>query len=98
MLGLCALLGGMFISSNKESGEGRYDIMLRPKNKNLNGIIIELKAAKNCKVEKLKELSEAALKQISEKKYDTDMKAEGIKTIYKYGVAFSGKHVEIAVD
>ena len=98
MLGLCALLGGMFISSNKESGEGRYDIMLRPKNKNLPGIIIELKAAKNCKVEKLKELSEAALKQISEKKYDTDMKAEGIKTIYKYGVAFSGKHVEIAVD
>ena len=98
MLGLCALLGGMFISSNKESGEGRYDIMLRPKNKNLPGIIIELKAAKNCKAEKLKELSEAALKQISEKKYDTDMKAEGIKTIYKYGVAFSGKHVEIAVD
>ena len=46
MLGLCALLGGTFISSNKESGDGRYDIQLKPVNKNLPGILIELKAEK----------------------------------------------------
>lgn len=97
MLGLCALLGGSFISSNKESGDGRYDIQLKPVKKNLPGILIELKAEKNCSGEQLKKLSEAALKQIIDKKYDTEMTTEGIKTIYKYGVAFSGKNVEITV-
>ena len=42
-------------------------------------------------------LSETALKQIIDKQYDTDMLAKGIKTIYKYGVAFSGKQVAITV-
>lgn len=47
--------------------------------------------------EKLKKMSEHALQQIISKRYDTEMKAEGVKTIYRYGVAFSGKKVEIAV-
>jgi len=97
MLGLCALLGGTFVSSNKESGDGRYDIQLKPVNKNLPGILIELKAEKDCSGEQLKKLSEIALKQIIDKKYYTEMTSEGIKTIYKYGVAFSGKNVEITV-
>lgn len=97
MLGLCALFGGTFFSSNKESGDGRYDIQLKPVNKNLPGILIELKAEKDCSGEQLKKLSEIALKQIIDKKYDTEMTSEGIKTIYKYGVAFSGKNVEITV-
>ena len=97
MLGLCALLGGSFISSNKESGDGRYDIQLKPVKKNLPGIIIELKYEKNCSGEQLKKLSEIALQQITDKKYDTEMTTEGIQTIYKYGVAFSGKNVEITV-
>lgn len=97
MLGLCALLGGSFITSNKESGDGRYDIQLKPLDKKLPGILIELKAEKNCTEEKLKKLSEAALKQIIDRKYDTELTAAGIETIYKYGVAFSGKNVEIAV-
>lgn len=97
MLGLCALLGGSFISSNKESGDGRYDIQLKPVKKNLPGILIELKSEKNCSGEQLKKLSETALQQIIDKKYDTEMTTEGIKTIYKYGVAFSGKNVEITV-
>ena len=46
MLGLCALLGGFFVTSNRESGEGRYDIQLKPVKKGLPGIIIELKAEK----------------------------------------------------
>jgi len=98
MLGLCALLGGWFVSSNRESGDGRYDIQLKPKKKGLPGILIEIKACKNCPEEKLKALSETALQQIEDKKYDTEMTAEGIETIYKYGVAFSGKKVEITVS
>ncbi len=97
MLGLCALLGGAFVSSNKESGDGRYDIQLRPLQKNLPGILIELKAEKNCTEGSLKKLAETALKQINDKKYDTELTAAGVKTIYKYGVAFSGKKVEVAV-
>ena len=60
MLGLCALLGGAFVSSNRESGDGRYDIQLKPMKKGLPGILIELKADKNCSNEKLKKLSETA--------------------------------------
>lgn len=95
MLGLCSLLDGFYSTSNKESGYGRYDIQLMPKNKNLPGILIELKAEKNCSGEKLKKLSEKALQQIIVKKYDAEMSAKGIQMIYKYGVAFSGKNVEI---
>lgn len=97
MLGLCALLGGAFVTSNRESGDGRYDIQLKPTQKGLPGILIELKAEKNCSDEKLKKLSETALQQINEKKYETELMAAGIKTIYKYGVAFSGKKVEVTV-
>lgn len=95
MLGLCALLSGAYITSNRESGDGRYDIQLKPKDIKLPGVIIELKAEKNCEPEKLKKLSELALKQIVDKKYDSQMKSEGVDTVYKYGVAFSGKTVEV---
>ena len=95
MLGLCALLSGAYITSNRESGDGRYDIQLKPKDIKLPGVIIELKAEKNCEPEKLKKLSEQALKQIVDKKYDSQMKSEGVATVYKYGVAFSGKAVEV---
>lgn len=98
MLGLCAMLGGSYTTSNRESGNGRYDIQLMPENDGLPGILIELKAEKNCTADKLKKLSEKALKQISDKKYDADMTAKGVKTVYKYGVAFSGKKIEIATE
>ncbi len=98
MLGLCALLSGSYTTSNRESGDGRYDIQLMPKNNLLPGIIIELKAEKGCSGELLKRLSETALKQIDDKRYDTEMTAKGVKTIYKYGVAFSGKTVEVAKE
>lgn len=97
MLGICALVGGFFVTSNRESGNGRYDIQLKPMKEGLPGILIELKAEKKCTEERLKELSEIALKQIIDKKYDTELMADGVKIIYKYGVAFSGKMVEITV-
>ena len=96
VLGLCAMLDNRYIiTSNRESGEGRYDISLSPKDSKMPGIIIELKAEKDADEKELKELAKVALKQIIDKKYDTEMQTKGIKNVIKYGVAFSGKHVEI---
>lgn len=98
MLGLCSLLGGFYVTSNRESGDGRYDIQLMPENSDLPGILIELKAGKRCTEDKLKRLSEIALQQITDKKYDAEMTAKGVKIIYQYGVAFSGKNVRVSVN
>lgn len=98
MLGVCALFGNSYVTSNRESGDGRYDIALSPKVNNLPGIIIELKAEKNCNENELQELAKTALKQINDKKYDTELKSKGVKMIYKYGVAFSGKHVAVEAE
>lgn len=98
MLGVCALFGNSYVTSNRESGDGRYDIALSPKASKLPGIIIELKAEKNCNENELQELAKTALKQINDKKYDTELKSKGVKTIYKYGVAFSGKHVAVEAE
>ena len=99
VLGLCAMLDNRYIiTSNRESGEGRYDISLCPKDSKMPGIIIELKAEKDADAKELKELAKVALKQIIDKKYDTEMQTKGIKNVIKYGVAFSGKHVEIAIE
>lgn len=99
VLGLCAMLDNRYtITSNRESGEGRYDIALYPKNTAMPGILIELKAEKNCTDENLEKLAATALQQIVDKKYDTDMTAKGIGSVIKYGVAFSGKNVKIALE
>lgn len=96
VLGLCVMMDNKYyISSNGESGEGRYDIQMLPKAESEPGILIELKAVKHSSEEKLKQLSEIALEQIENRKYDTEMKTKGIKKIFKYGVAFSQKKVEI---
>lgn len=96
VLGLCATLDNRFyITSNRESGEGRYDICLCPKDGKLPGILIELKAAKDCPEDELKELSEKALEQIDARKYETELTVKGVRNILKYGVAFSGKRVMI---
>lgn len=99
VLGLCATLDNRFyITSNRESGEGRYDICLCPKDGKLPGILIELKAAKDCTEDELKVLSEKALAQIDNRKYETELTVKGIRNILKYGVAFSGKKVQITAE
>lgn len=96
VLGLCAMMDNRYyVTSNRESGQGRYDIQLMPKYNKMPGILIELKADKKCN--DLKELSKTALQQIDDRKYDVDMKTKGIKKIFKYGVAFSGKNVEVTL-
>ena len=83
LIGLSATLESYRCDSNKESGNGRYDIQLKSLKENLPGIIIELKAEKNCSEEKLEDLAKTALKQIDDKKYDTELKSAGIHKIIK---------------
>lgn len=93
MLGLLLTLGDKYIiTSNRESGYGRYDIALEPKDKKNYGLIFEFKIGdKNSIAEKAKE----ALVQINEKKYDIAMKNNGVSKVIKIGMAFSGKDVAI---
>ena len=96
ILGLCAIMDSRFeIRSNRESGEGRYDIQLKPRIASLPGILIELKAAKTGDGTNLKAFAQAALDQIEEKQYAIELQANGVSSILKYGVAFRGKEVEI---
>ena len=96
VLGLIALMDNQYkIKSNRESGEGRYDISLIPRESKYPGIIMELKWKKNLNADALGELAEEALVQINDKKYDTEMKEEGICDVLKFGIAFSGKKVSI---
>ena len=87
-----------YLLSNRESGEGRYDIQLQPKSDDMPGIIIEIKAANDASEEKLKALAANALAQIESKHYDTELSAHGVQTIHKYGIAFCGKKVEIVTN
>ena len=99
VLGLCAMMDSRYVvRSNRESGEGRYDIALTPKTKAMPGILIELKAVGKQDQMDLKRVSELGLSQMKEKHYETEMVSQGITTIYRYGVAFRGKEVEIATD
>lgn len=96
ILGLCAMLDNRYhITSNREAGNGRFDIQMLPLNKNLPGILIELKAGKNCNNEQLDELAESALAQMGDRQYHVEMNVRGVKDILKYGIAFSGKKVSI---
>ena len=83
-----------YISSNKESGLGRYDLVMEPKNKNDKAYILEFKVAKS--EESLNKESQEAVEQIISKKYDVNLKEKGIKNIIFIGVAFYGKLVKVA--
>ncbi|MCR5294363.1 MAG: AAA family ATPase [Lachnospiraceae bacterium] len=98
VLGLVASLSSRYyIRSNRESGEGRFDLQLEPKQKNLPGVIMEFKAADAKDKDRLPELAEKALKQIEDRSYKTEMQERGIGRIVCYGAAFSGKRVEVRV-
>lgn len=85
------------VVSNRESGFGRYDIMLIPKRNNMNGIIIEFKVFNEKREKNLEETAQNALKQIESKKYETQLLSEGVpmERIRKYAFAFEGKEVLI---
>lgn len=91
MLGLCAVLSNRYrVRSNRESGLGRFDIMLIPRVKEIPAFIYEFKYTKDEKID-LNVLAEEALKQIDEKKYDAELSGFGVDNVVKIGIAFRGK-------
>lgn len=81
------------IKSNRESGDGRYDISLIPRENRYPGIIMELKWKKDLSEDGLTGLADEALAQINNNRYDAEMIEDGIQDILKFGIAFSGKKV-----
>ncbi|MCP4154983.1 MAG: AAA family ATPase, partial [bacterium] len=87
------LPAGYRLKSNRESGYGRYDIMIIPPDASRLGFIIEFK--KPMKKQSMESAVKAALKQIDEKKYETELEQEGIKSYKKLAIVFKGKKVII---
>ena len=98
VLGLIAeLVADYVVTSNRESGFGRYDVMIEPKDKNRDAMILEFKVYNAGKEKSLEDTVQAALTQIEEKQYEISLIANGISPdrIRKYGFAFEGKKVLI---
>lgn len=94
VLELIAMMESQYkIKSNRESGKGRFDICLMPRDDNHPGMIMELKWKKNLDDNELALLADEAISQIDSMEYDSEMKSEGIEKILKFGIAFSGKRV-----
>ena len=94
------ILGMMFyldrdyiVKSNEESGLGRYDVSIEPRNKNNRAYILEFKVTKN--EEDLEKESKEAIEQIISKKYDVSLKDRGVKEIVFLGIAFCGKLLKV---
>ena len=90
-----------YISSNRETGGGRADLLLEPKSRKYPGVIFEFKVLreqesdKKVLEEKLKELAQNAYQQILDKNYDAELRKRNVKTIYRYGVAFHKKTLSV---
>jgi hypothetical protein len=94
VLGILVALSDTYeVKSNRESGYGRYDIMMIPKDKENLGIVIEFKKVRKRRKETLEKAVENALKQIVEKNYKQELLDLGVKNILELGVAFEGKEV-----
>jgi hypothetical protein len=83
------------VKSNRESGYGRYDIMIIPKGPNQVGCVMEFKTVDKEDNETVETAAAAALAQIEEKKYETELIERGIENIKKLAVVFSGKDVYV---
>ena len=89
LAGLLSGFKGYNLKSNRESGDGRPDLLLMEKRKREIAIIIEVKDTKN--FSELENLCDEALAQIEENRYEAELKQESYKKIIKYGIAFCGK-------
>ena len=94
---LVGLKDSYYVNSNRESGLGRYDIMLEPKDKNGNSFIMEFKVHKPEKEKDIEETIANAKKQIEEKQYEESLKERGFTNITKMVFAFKGKEVKMEV-
>ena len=94
---LVGLKDTYYVNSNRESGFGRYDIMLEPKDKNGNSFIMEFKVMENMEEKTIEDTIENAKKQIEEKGYEENLKERGFTNITKMVYAFNGKEVKMSV-
>ncbi|WP_248625366.1 PD-(D/E)XK nuclease domain-containing protein [Natroniella acetigena] len=83
------------VNSNRESGYGRYDVMIIPKDTNKLEVVIEFKKVNKHRNEDLEEAVEDALEQIEDRRYRQDLIRKGINNVLEIGIAFSGKRVMI---
>ena len=94
LLGMTALFVPEYVvESNRESGYGRFDIAIFPKDTDKAGVLMEFKAADS--EAQLKDKADEALRQIEEKQYGTEFEKRGISKVWKYGIAFCGKQVHV---
>ena len=94
---LVGLKDSYYVKSNRESGFGRYDIMLEPKDKNENSFVMEFKVYKEEKEKTIEDTIENAKKQIEERRYVDDLEEKGYTNITKMVFAFKGKEVKMQV-
>ena len=94
---LVGLKDTYYVNSNRESGYGRYDIMLEPKDKNGNSFIMEFKVLDDMEEKTIEDTIKNAKKQIEEKGYETNLREKGYRNITKMVYAFKGKEVKMEV-
>ena len=94
---LVGLKDTYYVNSNRESGVGRYDIMLEPKDKNGNSFIMEFKVLDDMEEKTIEDTIENAKKQIEEKGYEANLKERGFTNITKMVFAFKGKEVKMEI-
>ncbi|EHJ02106.1 AAA-ATPase-like protein [Clostridium sp. DL-VIII] len=96
VLGMLVSLSESYeVKSNKESGYGRYDVMIIPKDISKLGIIIEFKKINELSKETIDTAAQEALKQIEENKYEQELISKGIKNVMKLAIVFKGKEIDI---
>jgi len=93
---LLAASGSYIVHSNRESGRGRSDCVIKPLDKNAAAVVVEFKHLRN-EPQNLREEAQKGLEQIEEKAYAHSLKAEGYERILKYGIAFHKKTCEVAM-
>ena len=93
LLGMLVSNGAYEVSSNRESGLGRYDILLRPRDLSLQGVIMELKLYDPMYDESVESVLDSALQQIEDKQYAATLRAAGVADILKMAITFDGKRV-----
>ena len=94
---LVGLKDSYYVNSNRESGMGRYDIMLEPQDKTKNSFIIEFKVANNMKENNIEDVIENAKKQIEERDYESNLRERGFENITKMVFAFKGKECKMQI-
>ena len=99
VLGLIALMDNQYkIKSNRESGKGRYDICMIPRSKQYPGIIMEMKWKKDLSSQSLELLAKEAMAQIETNHYEEELQENGVSRTLKFGIAFSGKELDICMN